>query len=248
MIFCVRREIIVDDDDWLEKLIRGLVDTACPVELALPHRMDDYLVIEPYLDEIADRIEEIRVRCVSVHAPQGRLDERLDAWGERTVRFAEELGAGIVVFHPHRVPQLARLGEQPQVVRQLRGLQRGTPVTVTVEAFGSKRIVLYPEECCQMGMPLTLDTSHLFHVRSLQIIAQYARNIAHVHLSEARDGGVHLPVRHSGFEILEHLRRHHWDGAVCLEYLWEYHDEALQDCRLLQEREDMRKPVTAEET
>jgi sugar phosphate isomerase/epimerase len=251
MVFCVRQEVIIpssgnlEEDDWLEKLITGLGEMACPVELALPHKMDDYHLIEPCLDEMADRINGQGARCVAAHAPQGRLgDDTFEVWGEKTVRFAEEVGAHIVVFHPHRVPQASRPGEQPQVVRQLRRLQRDTGLTVTVEAFGSRRVVLSPEEICQMGIPLTLDTSHLFHERSLQIIGQHARNIAHVHLSEARDGGVHLPIRQAGLEILEHLRRYGWHGAVCLEYLWEYRDEALQDCRLLQEREDMRESLT----
>jgi len=240
MIFCVRREVIIEADNWLENLIAGLGEIACPVELALPHRMDDYRVVEPHLDEMATRISEQGTRCVAVHAPQGRLDDKFEGWGEQTVRFAEKVGARIAVFHPHRVPQEVRLREQPEVLRLLRRLQQRTGVVVSVESFGSSRMVLRPEEACLLGIPLTLDTSHLYHERSLQLIGQYSSSIAHVHLSEARDGGVHLPIREAGFEILERLRKRGWDGTVCLEYLWDYRDEALQDCQLLLERESTR--------
>lgn len=234
MKFAIRREVDVNDPAG------SLADLSrIPIELALPYRLEDYLVHRKrLLGIVADIVDSEGIDVQSIHATQGHLtDSGFWDWGLQTVKFAEELSANVVVFHPEVFAQNVRLDKQILALQNIKRLQRETDtVQVGIEAFGNKKRVLTPEEICQKGLWLVLDTSHLFPERSLQIVEQWHKQICEVHLSEGNDKGQHQPVQGYGYQILDALKAKGWDGPVTLEYMFEYHGQMIEDRKRLEER------------
>ena len=237
MRFSIRRGVNLQS---FEESLAGL--DGIPIELALPHRLDDFLPNMDHLDDLAAHVQGSGILVGSVHAPQGRLaDEDVMQWAVPTIRFAEKVGAPVAVFHPESVPKLSKPSAQSIARRNVKRLQREASVTVAIETFGSAKRVLTPEEVIGLRLPLILDTSHLFVRRIFEVIEAYHAGIVGVHLSEMRyddEAGhdlPHMPVASYGIEVLQTLRARGWDGNVTLEYLPQYHDRLIPDRTALEE-------------
>jgi sugar phosphate isomerase/epimerase len=235
MNFAIRREV---GFSTYQQDLKGLA--GAPIELALPYKLEEYLRDRGNLGPLAALVRQAGISCPSVHAPQGRLtDDGFLSWALEAVRFAENIGAGVVVFHPESVRKDERTNMQILALRHLRELQRDTGLRIAVETFGSHKRVLLPEEIGEKGLWMVLDTSHVFEDRTRELVEHYHDRIAAVHLSEMRadeTGEVrpHLPVQGFGFEVLGMLRAKAWNGTVTLEYLLEYHDRLLSDREALE--------------
>lgn len=148
----------------------------------------------------------------------------------------------IVVFHPENVSKINKPNLQVLAFRNIKALQRETPVTIAIETFGGKKRVITPEEIIEKGLPMVLDTSHLFPQRTFNMIKTYAHGIEAVHLSEERFDAhescsmPHMPVEEFGIEVLKALKGQNWDGVVTLEYLPWYHDRLIPDVMTLTEK------------
>lgn len=213
-----------------------------PIELALPYKLEDFLAGMDRLDDLAAFVLSHNIIVNSVHAPQGRLsDEAFMSWALPTVQFAERVGAHVVVFHPESTAKTNRINLQVIALANLKRLKREASVTVAIETFGNAKRVLTPEEVIERGLPLILDTSHLFVRRIFEVIEAYHSGIVGVHLSEMRyddEAGhdlPHLPVESYGIEVLEALRAKDWSGNVTLEYLPQFHDQLIPDRTTLEE-------------
>lgn len=209
------------------------------IELALPYKLHDYLEGTSSLKAMAAFIVKEGPVCPSVHAPQGRLThDGFLSWALDVVRFAESIGAGVLVFHPENAKE-QRTNLQMIALRNLRELQRSTQVRIAVETFGNSKRVLLPEEIGERKLPMVLDTSHVFQERGFYLIERYHATIAAVHLSEMRkdaNGEVrpHMPVEGYGFDVLRALEEKGWHGPVTLEYLPDYHHRLLADRQTLE--------------
>lgn len=210
-----------------------------PIELALPYKLEDYLEHRgTMLAAIPEAVKAVGCVVQSVHAPQGPLtDWGIIDWGEETIRLAEALGASVAVFHPEASAMDRRLDRQVTALQHVKRLSRlSDQVIVGIEAFGNKKRILTPEEICEKGLDLVLDTSHLFPERSLEIVKEWNDRICLVHLSEGRDGGQHQPVKDYGYKILDALLEKGWRGPVTLEYMAEFREQAFVDRQLLEEK------------
>ena len=237
MRFSIRRGVNLQDFKESLADLDGI-----PIELALPHKLDEFLADMDHLDDLAAYVQDAGILVGSVHAPQGRLaDEDFMRWAVPTIRFVEKTGAPVAVFHPESVPKLLKPSAQAIALRNVKRLQRETAVTVAIETFGSAKRVLTPEEVIERGLPLILDTSHLLVRRIFQVIETYHSGIVGVHLSEMRHDDAaghdlpHMPVASYGIEVLQALRARGWDGNVTLEYLPQYHDRLIPDRQALEE-------------
>ncbi len=237
MHFSIRRE--AHFETYAQDL-NGLAGV--PIELALPYKLEEYLKGAGELSGLAAFINQKGIGCPSVHGPQGRLtDDSFLSWARETVRFAEAVNAGSVVFHPENVRVLERSNLQLLAVRNIRQLQRDTAVRIAVETFGGPKRVLTPEEVGEREIWMVLDTSHVTEERIFALIDRYHAGIAGVHLSEMREDKTtgearpHMPVEGYGIDVLERLRAKGWSGTVTLEYLPEYHAQLLPDRTALEE-------------
>lgn len=214
-----------------------------PIELALPYKLDEYLQGRENMPALRDYILEKGFTCNAVHAVQGRpANENFMSWAPENVRFAEEIGASIVVFHPDRAAKTERLDKQIIVIQNIRSLQRNTKVTVAIEAFGDPKKVPQPEEMVEKKLPMVLDTSHLDQERTMEIIEKHSESITSLHLSELRFDeyentiNQHMPVKDFGFKVLDALKSKKWSGLVTLEYMPWYNDRLLPDREMLEKR------------
>ncbi len=231
MPFAIRREAHFETYEQDLKGLQGI-----PIELALPYQLEVYLQGRGRLEALTTFVKDARISCPSVHAPQGRLtDDNFLSWAGETVRFAEAVGAGVVVFHPENTRKDARTNLQLTALGNIRKLQRETGLRIAVETFGGPKRLLSPEEIGERHLWMVLDTSHVEQDRARDLIGRYHGTIAAVHLSEMRldektgEKRPHLPVTDFGREVLRLLEAKGWQGTVTLEYLPEYHDQLLPD-------------------
>lgn len=237
MRFSIRRGVNLQDFEESLASLYGI-----PIELALPHKFDQFLPDMDHLDDLAAYVQDAGILVGSVHAPQGRLaDEDFMRWAVPTMRFAEKVGAPVTVFHPESVPKLLKPSAQAIALRNVKRLQRETSVTVAIETFGNAKRIITPEETIEFKLPMILDTSHLFVRRIFEVIETYHSGIVGVHLSEMRHDDAaghdlpHMPVTSYGIEVLQTLKTRGWDGNVTLEYLPQYHDRLIPDRIALEE-------------
>ena len=232
MKFGIRREISFDKPDYQLDGLAGI-----NIELALPYRMEDFFAGQEELPLLAAAVAEAGCVVQSVHAPQGRLaDPVFHNWASATARFAEAVGADVVVFHPENSKKASRLDQQILALQNIKRLHKATTRYIAIETFGGPKRILTPEEIGNFRISMVLDTSHLFPERTMDIIEKYHYHISAVHLSEPRDGRQHMPVEGFGYQVLDMLRAKGWDGIVTLEYLPEYHDRLLPDLYKLQKQ------------
>ncbi|MCK9228960.1 MAG: sugar phosphate isomerase/epimerase [Syntrophorhabdaceae bacterium] len=237
MKFSIRRDVGFSSFEKDLSALKGI-----PIELALPYKLEDFLLDMDHLDDLAAYVQNTGIIISSVHAPQGRLsDESFFSWALPTVQFAQKVGASVAVFHPESVPKLSKPSVQSIALRNVKRLQRETPTTVAVETFGNAKRIITPKETISLDLPMVLDTSHLFVRRIFEIIENYSKGIVGVHLSEMRYDDAaghdlpHLPVASYGLEVLETLRIKGWNGNVTLEYLPQFHDRLIPDRAVLEE-------------
>lgn len=235
--FCIRQEINLHD---IEERLSGL--KGIPIELALPHKLENYKLQRTKMTELGKYMIENDIIVYSVHAPQGHLSSQdFVGWARETVKLAESVGARVVIFHPENVKKFGKADKQMIALRNIRQLQRETEVKVAIETFGGLKRILTPENIMQNGLPMILDTAHLFEERTFEIIDKYHSNIISVHLSEKRFDEVesesmpHMPIKELGFKILDRLKELNWKGVVTLEYLPKYHDRLIKDRQMLEE-------------
>ncbi len=239
MKFGIRREVDLND-------IRGRLPVelfGVPIELALPWKKDDYMQQREYLPALVEHLKSSDIVVQNIHATQGRLsDPDVMVWGLDAIRLAEAAGAHVVVFHPDNVKKDAKANQQILIMQNIRRLQRQSDkVTVAIETFGGPKRSFTPEEIIDKGLPMVLDTSHLFQDRTMQIIDKYHSGVVSVHLSEERydeqekKSMPHMPIEDFGFKVLDLLAEKEWDGVVTLEYLPWHHHRLLPD-RIMLER------------
>jgi len=206
-----------------------------PVELALPHRVDDFLRIADRMAEVRDFVLGRGIEVLSVHAAQGKLSaDDYAKWAEPAMQLADEIGAKSVTFHPNQSKH-NRQNDQISARRHLRALQRGRLALAAVETFGGHGRVLRPEEIVAKGLPLVLDTSHIHDdERIRRLIREYHQNIPAVHLSARTGSEQHLPIDAFCLEVVGLLQTLKWTGSVILEYLPWHHYRTKADLRLIE--------------
>lgn len=231
MNISIRRPVHFDSfGRWLSGL-EGI-----PVELALPHDMEEFFPSIDRLPELAEYVRGKGIVVHTVHAPQGRLSgNTFLSWSALVIRFSESVGASSVVFHPETVRKADRQGCHEIALDNIRALQRQTGLDVAIETFRSSNRVIRTDEIVKCRLPMVLDTSHLFQQHTFDVIRQYSRGIVAVHLSENRmdpnfgKPSNHMPVEEFGISVLETLRKAGWEGNITLEYLQHYHDRLIPD-------------------
>jgi len=203
-----------------------------PIELALPYRMTDYQQLRPHLAAVAARLQEWGTPVLSVHAPQGRLqDADFPVWATEVAQFAAALGVGEITLHPSRYAKDAPVFDlQRQVVLMLARLQAQFPVTFALETFEGGRRIFSPGDIMRLRLPMVLDVAHIrSHREVMAIVAEYQASIVTVHLSGKASGEHHLPIDGECLEVVRALRTRRWSGSVILEYLPAYHDRLKED-------------------
>ena len=211
-----------------------------PVELALPHRYDDWKQAWSQSDEMLGALEKTGVNIVTVHATQAKIhDEYFFEWGRQTIKIAEHFGAHAITVHPKRAKK--NKGNAQELARlHLRELQRETPVVISVETFTGKDRVFEPEEIIKAKLSMTLDTAHIHdNDRIMRIIDNYWQNIPVIHLSARSQGKKHLPIDEFCIQVVRKLVYLGWLGTIVLEYLpWHhswYHYCLRSDLKLVQQ-------------
>jgi sugar phosphate isomerase/epimerase len=230
-IFAVRQDVDLDD-------IPGSLPPTqtVPLELALPWRVDEFLSTMDRLSGLKNHIQTSGLSVVTVHAPQGRLtDDMFRSWALPTMAFAESVGARVVTFHPENCAKLEKPNLQRIAVANIKQLQRQFDPRVSIESFGNPKRVMSPEDIVGLGLPLTLDVSHLESARTLSIIGAHWRQIRVVHLSEYgwheghEKNRTHTPAGKTCEEVLRILKAKGWQGVITLEYLEEFRSVMFAD-------------------
>lgn len=223
---------LFDSADQVEERFSGL---NVPVEAALPYYWNIYEPVRRRLLEIAEKIKSYDVDVLSIHAVQAPLtDERFREWGKETADFARALGAKTVTLHPNNVNSVnAAQKKACNNLEYLTGLYNGE-IVFCIETFEGKRRVFTPDQIIRYNLPMTLDISHVQEDEMVwDLLKQYKQNIVNVHLS-ARDGNrQHLPIDNLCKEVVSYLIENNWNGNVILEYLFEHHNQLLDDLKSL---------------
>jgi sugar phosphate isomerase/epimerase len=221
--------------DTIEQIEDRYASLSVPVEVALPYYWDIYEPVRGRLAEIADKIKAYGTEVLSVHAVQAPItDERFRAWGSEIAEFAKKLGAANITIHPNNVNKNA--GAQDAALDNLKYLSRlyKDDVVFCVETFEGKRRVFTPDEIASFCLPMTLDISHIREDEKVwRLIKGNKEHIYNVHLSARDSTGQHLPIDGLCKDVVRYLIDSKWEGNVILEYLFEYHDQLLQDVDLL---------------
>jgi len=155
-------------------------------------------------------------------------------WAVRSLALAQLLGGGILTVHPgrrtaKRPPGEADLARFDHFLSALREAALKDTVTVAMENLepAVNALICTPERMREVldaepWLKFTLDTSHAL-AASEETVMEYidlcGDRLAHVHLSRATGGRLHLPLDESPAmaRILASLRDHHYRGALMLE-------------------------------
>lgn len=155
-------------------------------------------------------------------------------WAVRSLAMAQALGGGILTVHPgrrtaKRPPGDADHARFDHYLSALREAALKDTVTVAMENLepAVNALICTPERMREVldsepWLKFTLDTSHAL-AASEETVMEYidlcGDRLAHVHLSRAAGGRLHLPLDRSPLmaRILASLRDHHYRGALILE-------------------------------
>ena len=155
-------------------------------------------------------------------------------WAVRSLAMAQALGGGILTVHPgrrtaKRPPGDADRARFDHYLSALREAALKDTVTVAMENLepAVNALICTPERMREVldsepWLKFTLDTSHAL-AASEETVMEYidlcGDRLAHVHLSRAAGGRLHLPLDRSPLmaRILASLRDHHYRGALILE-------------------------------
>ena len=221
-----------DNTDQVEERFSGL---NVPVEVTLPYYWDIYEPVRRRLSEIAKKIKSYGVEVLSIHAVQAPItDERFREWGKETADFARVLGAKAVTLHPNNVNSSSETQKKAcNNLEYFTSLYNGE-VVFCIETFEGKRRVFTPDQIIGFNLPMTLDISHIQDDEKMwDLLKKYKQNILNVHLSARDRNRQHLPIDNLCKEVVSYLVENNWDGNVILEYLFEYHDQLLDDLKSL---------------
>ena len=242
MVFCIRKPVFAGTDPNVDGIGQEIAALGVPVEIGLPFNFSEFMAVAKWLPILAHEIVEHSVTCIAVHAPEGDVITRYsDTFLKSTAdlsHFANQVGAKTIVFHPKEEPSVPHGECLDLLVKNITALQQTTGAVITVETFRSRKWIRY-KEVITAGLPVCLDTSHLSHGDTLEVLDRHLDQVQHVHLSERKPGGVHLPVGEFGMQVLDRLARARWTGPVCLEYMDEYSAQAVEDCAELSNKFSM---------
>lgn len=191
-------------------------------------------------DALRRLIDRHQLPIVSIHSPCLLITSRV--WSTdplvklaRSLELAERVGAAVVVVHPPFVWQRTAAADFPAAIAEL---QSRTPVKIAVEnmfpvSVGARiapgRLTVNTYRPHWNPVPAryqhyTLDLSHTAtsHVDAMSMAQQMGDGLAHVHLADGSGSpkDEHLvPGRGTQpcTELLEHLVRNEFRGAVCVE-------------------------------
>jgi hypothetical protein len=232
MKFSIRRSVHFDDfSQWLSGLEK------IPIELALPHDMQEFWSIVGRLDELKEYVRDNNMVVNSVHAPHGRLSANAFlSWALPVMRFSFRVSARFCVFHPENHVAKARKPDfQTTALSYIKTVQTKTSVPIAIETLTSDSRLFTPGEIVQYNLPMALNTSHTTEEQAIKLIEQYSGDIVDIRLSEDQIGpgfGKALPgVSAEGFglSVIEALKVRKWSGSVTLEYLPENQDRLIPD-------------------
>ena len=237
MKFSIRRSVHFDD---LSHCLSGLDNI--PIELALPHDMQEFWSIVGRLDELKEYVRDNNIVVNSVHAPHGRLSaDAFLSWALPVIRFSFRVNAGFCVLHPeNHVAKARKPGFQTTALSYIKTVQSKTPVPIAVEALTGNSRLFTPGEIVHYNLPMVLNASHITEPQAMKLIAQYSGNIADIRLSENRmDPGFgkalqRVPAEGFGISLLEALKTRKWNGSVTLEYSPDNQDRLLPDRQRLE--------------
>ena len=221
--------------DRIEQIEDRYANITAPVEVALPYYWGIYEPVRKHLSEIAEEIKSYGVEVLSIHAVQAPItDEKFMVWGKEIADFAKALGAKTITLHPNNVNQDGSVQE-----KALRNLEYFTSLfnsemVFCIETFEGKRRVFTPDETVSFNLPMTIDTSHIRDNKKIwSLLKGYKENILNVHLSAKEGKKQHLPIDSFCKDVVRYLIDSKWNGNVVLEYLFEFHDQMLNDLELL---------------
>ena len=221
MKFSIRRSVHFDDfSRWLSGL--GNV----PIELALPHDMQEFWSIVGRLDELKEYVRDNNIVVNSVHAPHGRLSANAFlSWALPVMRFSFRVNARFCVFHPeNHVAKAKKPDYQTTALSYIKTVQAKTPVPIAIETLTSNSRLFTPGEIVQHNLPMVLNASHIAEQQAIKLIEQYSINIVDIRLSENR-----IPAEGVGLAVVEALKVRKWNGSVTLEYVQENQDRLVPD-------------------
>lgn len=228
----------------LDGLRARLTHTSEPTELVFPAREEEYQPLLGQLDEIAGCLSHHQPGILSIHAPPLRLESDSfvdDALG--LARLAERVGASSVTFHPTKCRRLNGWEQtQAAALDNLRRARDRTPVALAVETLGHGRCLLLDDEIATLGLPMVLDTTHVGHERSIEMLHRHFDSIRTIHLSERTEHAMHQRIGPACLGFVGLLLDTGWAGSLVLEYWpwrWACYAEdiarirELMDARLL---------------
>ena len=208
-----------------------------PVELALPWRH------KVLWDSIANRMDQVVAFChdqrldvLTIYSAQGRLnDDEFLEWGESTIELADLLEVEAISLHPNMVRRKQdRILEQSVAMANLRAL--GGTDRFSIGTFDGKRGIFRPEEIIELGLPMTLDTSHVRDREKLMgLVDRYHQNIRTVHLSGVEGDYHHLPIDDFCLAVVGRLQMLGWSGNLVVDYMPWHHYRVRDDIVALTE-------------
>ena len=207
-----------------------------PVEVALPYYWDIYEPVRRHLAEIAEKIKSYGTTVLSIHAVQAPItDEKFKIWGKEIADFAKILGVKTVTLHPNNVNKDKVVQEMAiENLKYFADLYKNE-IVFCIETFEGKRRVFTPDEIVSFNLPMTLDTAHIRDDKKIrELLKDYKENIKNVHLSAKGGDKQHLPIDSFCKDVVNYLIESKWDGNVILEYLFEFHDQMLDDLMSLE--------------
>ncbi len=221
--------------DRIEQVEERYANSNVPVEVALPYHWDIYEPVRRHLAEIAEKIKSYGTTVLSIHAVQAPItDEKFKIWGKEIADFAKILGVKTVTLHPNNVNK-----DQAVQEKALENLEYFTDlykneIIFCIETFEGKRRVFTPDEIALFNLPMTLDAAHIRDDKKIwELLKDYKENINNVHLSAKEGDKQHLPIDSFCKEVVNYLIATKWNGNVILEYLFEFHDQMLNDLESL---------------
>lgn len=222
--------------DRIEQVEERYVNLNVPIEVALPYYWDIYEPVRRHLAEIAEKIKSYGTTVLSIHAVQAPItDEKFKIWGKEIADFATTLDVKTITLHPNNINKDKIVQEKAlENLKYFTGLYKNE-IVFCIETFEGKRRVFAPDEIASFNLPMTLDTAHIRDDKKIwELLKDYKGNIRNVHLSAKEGDKQHLPINSFCKDVVNYLIETKWDGNVILEYLFEFHDQMLNDLRSLE--------------
>lgn len=221
MRFSIRKSVRFDD---LSRWLSGL--EKIPIELALPHDMQEFWSIVGRLDELKEYVRDNNMVVNSVHAPHGRISaDAFLSWALPVMRFSYRVSARFCVFHPeNHVSKTRKPGFQTTALSYIKTLQAKVAIPIAIETLTGSSRLFTPGELVQYNLPMALNASHMTEQQAMELIERYSGNIVDIHLPENATS-----TEGYGISVLTALNAGKWNGSVTLEYSPENQDRLIPD-------------------